>query len=200
MQSSAARDTPRVPPRSRRRVLVPLAGALAAAGVLSACSSRIEENQWRDIGIHTEQWRSLPSVTSNADSDRTRTSTGGSNNGSGSNGGGSGGDVAPTSGTDFALGVVVGATDGGTRADRARVVVETGGGTCWWLTVDGIRSTGCGNGEVSDTRGERAGRVIKQSGGDPITLKLIAASGQEIDVGVVSGVGHYVTVTNQVGN
>jgi len=96
--------------------------------------------------------------------------------------------------TSDTSGVQAGGNAGSRRSNTASVVVFTDASTCWILVVDGNAHRGCGNATITDTRGERAGRVTKLSGSAPIQLQLLV-DGQTVASGEVSGDGRYVTVS-----
>jgi hypothetical protein len=96
--------------------------------------------------------------------------------------------------TNNPSGVVAGQLGGSVRADPATVVVTTAAATCWILVVDGNSTRGCGNASVTDTKGDRAGRVTKLRGSEPIQLQLIQ-DGKVLASGTVSGDNRYVTVS-----
>lgn len=91
-------------------------------------------------------------------------------------------------------GVVSGGNAGARRSSTATVVVTASPSSCWVLVVDGNTHPGCGNATITDTRGERAGRLTKLSGSTAIGLQLYAG-GQVISSGSVSGNSRYVTVS-----
>ncbi len=173
----------------RKALLAPLT-VVAVTLTLTGCKG-IDKSQWRDFPAASSgtQPRSGSAgtgstVIATTSSGQTvivdqRTSTAG----------GGGAAVAPNDVT----GVVAGASAGGVRSGPATVNVRTDPGTCWVLVVDGNTHNGCGNATLTDTRGDRAGRVTKVRGSAPITLQLVAG-GQVVASGTVQGDYRYVTV------
>ncbi len=90
-------------------------------------------------------------------------------------------------------GVIGGSNGGARRSSTSTLIVRADPTTCWILVVDGNENRGCGNASVTDTRGERAGRLIKCSGTTTAHISLVT-DGQTVDTGQVQGINHYVTV------
>lgn len=168
------------PARSGRALA--LVTVVAVVPLLGACKE-IDRAQWGNDPFRTGEAaaraRSLaPTSTSTARTTRTRTTT-----------------TTTTTVTNPAdtSGVEAGANAGARRSDTASVVIFTDPSTCWNLVVDGYANRGCGNATITDTRGERAGRVTKLSGPSTIELQMLVR-GQTVESDQVQGDGRYVTV------
>jgi hypothetical protein len=134
----------------------------------------IDKSQWRDLPLSTA---TTGTSTTTATSGSTTTTTT---------------RVVVVDPSDVS-GVIAGASRGSRRGSTATVLVGSDPATCWTLVVDANFHRGCGNASITDTYGDRAGRVTKLSGGDTIQLSLLS-DGQTVTSSQVSSINHYVTV------
>lgn len=169
----------------RRGRTLALVAVLTTVPLLSGCKE-IDNAQWSNDPFRTgEAAARAASLASDTDSSSGSTAT------VRTSGGGT--VVVRQTNSSDTSGVDSGGNAGARRSDTASVVVFTAPSTCWSLVVDGNQHSGCGNASITDTQGERAGRVTKLSGSEPIQLQLLVNS-QAVASGQVSGNNRYVTV------
>ncbi len=170
--------------RLRRAGLAAAVPLLVLVPTLAGCKG-IDKTQWREPVLSTAD-AAARARSAGSGSTSTSNSTISTN-----------GDVTVdqrnTVSTSDDSGVVAGGSSGSRRSSTSSIVVRTEPTTCWVLVVDGNVHRGCGNATITDTRGERAGRVTKVSGTAAVEVQLLT-NGQVVATGTVSGNNRYVTV------